>query len=398
MKRKSYLLYGSPREIEQKEEMTNPGKFDFLSINVGGACNHRCIFCWTHNSTYSIRNKIFLTNSELTLLIKAFYELGGDTCVIMSDGEPLFSENFRITKKIVEVTGKLGIKMLLFTNGELLTSQMIKKLTNLNPKISFVISINASNKKTYDKIHGAHGTYDRVMKNLGAWKDFCKKTNKKVKNKILTRFAVHFVATRANLKEIPKMQKLANEKECALIITSPGMSGRALFHEKEIARNREDIKFLQKIEKQYSDTTGPTAKSYRNECSYICSSRNLDFSYGATIHSLGGMVLVCPYYVGLGTENWFEFKEYASKGGKYVTGWLITSVRIASAITDIIFEKFGYNYCLKRHPRYPEIEEFMIKLNKTMKKRTKGFNVTSPRYFERIISTLDKTLKQLSKP
>ncbi len=100
MQKTSYILVGSPRELEERKE-PNTGKFDFLLINIGGACNHRCFFCWTHNNTYPIKNKVFLTDKELTSLITAFHKLDGRAAAIMSDGEPLFSENFRITKKIV---------------------------------------------------------------------------------------------------------------------------------------------------------------------------------------------------------------------------------------------------------------------------------------------------------
>jgi len=398
MKRKSYILLGSPRELAERKELANPGNFDFLLINVGGACNHKCFFCWTHDSTYPIINKNFLNNSELTSLVNAFHKAGGDTCAIMSDGEPLFSVNLRITKKLVELTGKFGMNMLLFTNGELLNQQMIKQLTQLNPKISFVVSINASTEKKYDKTHGIKGKFKKVMDNLEAWKKFCKNTNRKTKNnKILTQFAIHSVVFRANLDEIPKMQKLANDMDCALIITAPGISGRASLHEKEIAKNQKDLKFLKKITERYSDTKGPTAKTYSNKCAYISSSHNLNSSHGVTIHSLGGMVLPCPYFVGLGADNWFELKKYLSQDGKDISKWLSTSVQVSSAITDTIFKVFGYNYCIKRHTKYPYIEEFMTELNKIMKEKVVDLNISSPKYFDKLLTILKRVLERLAK-
>ncbi len=187
MKRKDYILLGSPRELEERERVSDPGNVDFLLVNVGGSCNHKCLFCWTHDNTYPIGNKKFLSDSELASLVKAFHALGGDACAIMGDGEPLFSVNFRITKKLAELTGKFSMNMLLFTNGELLTRQTIKQLTRLNPKISFVVSVNANTPKLYDTIHGAEGTFGKVMSNLGAWKEFCRNANQRIDgNKTVT--------------------------------------------------------------------------------------------------------------------------------------------------------------------------------------------------------------------
>lgn len=358
----SRKLTGSPASYR----ITSNSLLDFLIINIGGACNQSCTFCWTSASSNKSFESDRLTVNELDILIDSFKKCGGKSIAIMSDGEPLFSENLEVTESIAMLSGKYELHFLLFTNAQLLSSELIDKLLTLNRRISFVISINALENKSYSKTHGikSKSVLPLVLSNIRELKTKLEQTQRRTEcPPPHTQMALHFVLTQATLEEVSSLDKLANDMECPLFITTLGAGGRAVINKNKLFNLPQEDKLVHYIEQTFSRTIRPTAQSDNGKCSYISYSENLNELNGITIHSQGGVLQACPYFVGLGFVDWFSLKRYLSLGEEDIKHWLYMSVKISALVVDKIFEVFGPHYCLMRHPRHSEIESFVRALN-----------------------------------
>lgn len=394
---KNIVLRNTPPWLEDNADGDSPiGGPSHLLLNVPPRCNQRCPQCWTQDTEHPLRRTDVMSNDTLGRLVAAAHETGVSTAAIMSDGEPLFAKNLLITREIARQTARHDMGMLLFSNGQLLTGAMLENLRGLNPALSFVVSVNAGTRDLYGQMHGVRGGFDKIMRNVLAWREFCERTTTTRDDGIReTDLAIHFVITRENEQDVDAIEALADSIKCALVITVPGFDGRAIQNKDRIAQDPDELERLRDIAHEHSDTNGPTARTHSEACGYITHSGNEGDYHGITVHTLGGAVQVCPYFAGLGTDGWFELNGYLEAGGTDINQWFATAVEISKTLTDAIFEKFGEYYCLKRHERSPEIEVFLRRVNRLMEVSQDEPDVNDPDYFEAVLNQLNFVVSQL---
>ncbi len=119
-------------------------------------CNHKCNFCSFANShTEGVMDTdvVLKTLSEIASLgVRAINWTGG--------GEPLLHSHYSLITKHAKFC---GLEQGLFTNGSLLTPELIDNISKTHTWVR--ISVDAGTPETYKKIKGV-GDFNKVMKNI----------------------------------------------------------------------------------------------------------------------------------------------------------------------------------------------------------------------------------------
>jgi len=141
--------------LKSKVKKTTPL---FVSYNVTGRCNMRCVFCeWWKNDIPELPTKKALAAIDAVCSLGVpFFDLSG--------GEPLIRKDLIVLAKRVASHGCL---VSMNTNGTLLDENNVAEVANVFDMV--VVSLDGP-KEVHDKIRGVLGTYDKADKAIGLLK------------------------------------------------------------------------------------------------------------------------------------------------------------------------------------------------------------------------------------
>ena len=173
-----------------------------LDIGHDHVCNLHCASC---------RNEIYCKNDEKTetdlqtctdaILVSDCMNKIDQLCV-GADGESFLSKNY---KKLLYDDASKGKNIIIMTNGNLFTEKEWEGLEGRYNSISFLISVDAATKETYEKLRRG-GNFERLMHNM----DFLSDLRKMKKVDSVT---VIMIVQQANYREIPDFVRWAKDKE-----------------------------------------------------------------------------------------------------------------------------------------------------------------------------------------
>jgi len=130
----------------------------FCQFAINNACNARCGFCNFSRDTLSKDSWVFVALTAAFDAIDILYRQGIRYLVI-TGGEPLLHSGLA---KVVTRAARLGMKVLLVTNGSLLTPPRIGELADAGLS-SFLISIDAMDVKIHESNRGLPGVCERIL-------------------------------------------------------------------------------------------------------------------------------------------------------------------------------------------------------------------------------------------
>ncbi len=190
-----------------------------INIPTGSRCNIRCRFCTDRSRKGSTGNYRDLAFEEFI----ARYDTPGwrqafirsKTLALYGWGEPLVNPDYaRVFDHIASAFPTLGIS--LCTNGILFSHSWSEKmLAAENSEINF--SVNAATKETYRFLTGS-GQFGRVVENIGY---LCGRREEEGTDNPLV--ALSFVATTANIEELPQFVDLAADLKADSIMVQDVM-------------------------------------------------------------------------------------------------------------------------------------------------------------------------------
>lgn len=137
-----------------------------IQVDLCGACNHNCFFCFFRNDANNIEykrddiRKVTFLDSDVALkAISEFAGLGVKAITFVGGGEPLIHKEI---EEIVENTVENGMEYGVITNLD------IKKSPHFLKKASWIrVSVDAGKVETYNLIHNPPmGSFERVKKNI----------------------------------------------------------------------------------------------------------------------------------------------------------------------------------------------------------------------------------------
>jgi 12,18-didecarboxysiroheme deacetylase len=160
--------------------------------NVTRRCNLRCAHCYSRSSdAYANRE---LSNAEGKALIEDLARMGCPV-LLLSGGEPLARPD---TMELCEHARRLGLRVVLSTNGTLLSRDVAAQLRELG--VSYVgISLDGLRDR-HDRFRGVRGAFDAAMAGLRQCRD--------VGLKVGLRFTIH----KGNACEVPEIFDLVKQE------------------------------------------------------------------------------------------------------------------------------------------------------------------------------------------
>lgn len=165
--------------------------------NITRRCNLRCIHCYSDSGDRKYSGE--LTTQEAKQFIKDIAEFKVPV-LIFSGGEALLRDDIF---DLIETAKKYKLRVVLSTNGTLITQKIAKKMRNVN--IDYVgISIDGLG-ETNDRLRGKKGAFKKTLEGIYN----CQNTELKV--------GVRFTITRHNFKEIPSLFDLIEKEEISRV-------------------------------------------------------------------------------------------------------------------------------------------------------------------------------------
>jgi len=176
--------------IENSSNNYYKNQLRLVAWEVTRKCNLNCIHCraGSHGGPYPDE----LGNSKCMEILEQISSVG-KPIVILTGGEPLLRENIF---DLAEYGTELGLRMVMATNGTLLSQENIKRIKSAGvQRVS--ISIDGANDEQHDSFRKVAGAFSKAMKGISLLKE---------KN---LEFQINTTVTRANADNIQEIMNLA---------------------------------------------------------------------------------------------------------------------------------------------------------------------------------------------
>lgn len=122
-------------------------------------CNFRCIHCYVSPD----KKQKELTTEEVFLILDQLKD-AGTFHIGFTGGEPLLRRDIF---KILDHAKICGFRISLLTNGYLIDKNIAKRIASLGTSLNRVdISVLGAREKTFEKITGVRGSFDKVMESI----------------------------------------------------------------------------------------------------------------------------------------------------------------------------------------------------------------------------------------
>ncbi|MBE6991298.1 MAG: radical SAM protein [Ruminococcaceae bacterium] len=139
-----------------QKELTKNGLYYFFHIDLTNRCNEKCIHCYHPFEKYDYSKE--LSTEDVKELINSIYDLGV-FAVTLSGGEALLRDDFF---DILKYISEKGMVTTVFTNGLLLTEDVVKQLNEYRvDKVS--ISIYGDTPELHDSITTVKGSFKKTL-------------------------------------------------------------------------------------------------------------------------------------------------------------------------------------------------------------------------------------------
>ncbi|MDI6888583.1 MAG: heme b synthase [Methanocellales archaeon] len=163
-----------------------------IAWELTGACNLECVHC--RASATKTPSSDELSTEEAKHLIDDIASFA-KPIIILSGGEPLVRDD---VYEIAKYGMDKGLRMVLATNGILVTREVAKRLKDAGIR-RVSISIDGASAKMHDEFRGLHGAFDGALRGM-----------KTLKEAGLS-LQINTTITKRNLDELPKILDLALE-------------------------------------------------------------------------------------------------------------------------------------------------------------------------------------------
>lgn len=172
-----------------------------VAVNVTRQCNLNCAHCYLDAKKRRGASTDELTCGEIVTLLGEIAEHAPGTIVVLTGGEPLLHPDI---ERMVAEGVSAGLRMVIGTNGVLLTEDRIKRLQELG--LSGVgISLDAIEAESHDAFRGSPGSYQKSCAAIR----LCARHGLHVQ--------LHFTVTRKNHRCLERVVQNAREMGASIV-------------------------------------------------------------------------------------------------------------------------------------------------------------------------------------
>lgn len=167
-----------------------------IAINLTRRCNLRCAHCYLDAATLEHGSDAELSTREVCRLLDEITQRSTATMVVLTGGEPLLRRDL---EALLEHGSKLGLFMVVGSNGVLLTDQRVQSLKAAGA-MGIGISLDSLDPEQHNRFRGSPGVWQKTLAGIEA----CRRHG--------LVFQIHFSVTEANAHEIPAMIDFARAR------------------------------------------------------------------------------------------------------------------------------------------------------------------------------------------
>jgi radical SAM protein with 4Fe4S-binding SPASM domain len=160
-----------------------------LAINLTNRCNLACAHCYMDAETMKHGGENELATEEVRGLLDDIASRSTETMIVLTGGEPMLRGDL---EELVAHGAKLGLSMVIGTNGVALTDKRVQSLKSAGA-LGAGISVDSLDPEKHDAFRGLPGAWEKTMNGIEA----CKRHD--------LSFQIHFSVTESNADEIPAM-------------------------------------------------------------------------------------------------------------------------------------------------------------------------------------------------
>ncbi|MDT8282199.1 MAG: radical SAM protein, partial [Gammaproteobacteria bacterium] len=160
-----------------------------LAINLTRRCNLSCAHCYLDADTLQHSADNELSSKEVCHLLDEVVTCGDGTMVVLTGGEPLVRRDL---EDIVSHGAKLGLAMVVGTNGMMLTERRVASLKQ-SGLLGAGISVDSLHAEKHDRFRGQRGAWSKTMAGI----EQCRRQQ--------LDFQIHFTVTDSNADELETM-------------------------------------------------------------------------------------------------------------------------------------------------------------------------------------------------
>jgi len=160
-----------------------------IAINLTRRCNLACAHCYMDAETRLGGGEGELTTDEVRGLLDEIASRDNETMVVLTGGEPLLRRDL---EQLVAHGARLGLSMVVGTNGVLLNEERVKALKAAGA-MGMGISLDSLDPDSHDDFRGCPGSWERTLNGM----DHCRRHD--------LPFQVHFSVTEKNAHEVQSM-------------------------------------------------------------------------------------------------------------------------------------------------------------------------------------------------
>ncbi len=164
-----------------------------LAVNLTRRCNLACAHCYLDAETLQGGSADELTDAEVCRLLDEIAARSDETMVVLTGGEPLLRQDL---EQMLSHGSKLGLAMVVGTNGILLTESRVRSLKAAGA-MGLGISLDSLDPEYHDRFRGCPGSWNKTLAGMEA----CRRHQ--------LPFQVHFSVTETNADELPAMIEFA---------------------------------------------------------------------------------------------------------------------------------------------------------------------------------------------
>jgi radical SAM protein with 4Fe4S-binding SPASM domain len=138
-------------------------ELDHLDLELTERCNNDCIHCSINRPAEDMAaRQLELTTSEWKAILSEAATLGA-LSVRFTGGEPLLREDF---EELYVFARRLGLRVLLSTNGTLITERLANLFARLRPLEKIQITIYGMKKKSYEAVTRNPGSFQAAFRGV----------------------------------------------------------------------------------------------------------------------------------------------------------------------------------------------------------------------------------------
>jgi radical SAM protein with 4Fe4S-binding SPASM domain len=134
-----------------------------IDIELTERCNNRCIHCYINQPEDDMTCKSAEMDTALVKDVLSQAADLGSLSVRFTGGEPLIREDF---SEIYLFARRLGLKVQLYTNARLISSELVKIFVGIPPGREIEVSVYGMSAESYDSVAGVRGAFKQFRHGL----------------------------------------------------------------------------------------------------------------------------------------------------------------------------------------------------------------------------------------